>query len=86
MFSVAGLKIHYVKRTKNLKKQKNIYFTKKFIYDIYFNHDVTDVDECAEQTDNCEQICINHVGHHSCDCRKGYKLNSNNYTCDGMEF
>ncbi|XP_059170016.1 mucin-4-like [Physella acuta] len=41
-----------------------------------------DVDECAERTHQCDQICKNTEGSYECQCYGGYKLNSNNKTCD----
>ena len=47
-------------------------------------HDhLTDVDECSEQTDECQQICNNTIGSYVCDCRIGYALNTDGRTCRG---
>ena len=40
-----------------------------------------DVDECAEGSSGCEQLCINTNGSFSCSCYGGYELNSDNKTC-----
>jgi len=38
---------------------------------------VSDVDECAiGGTNNCEQICNNHVGSFNCSCHSGYELHN----------
>ncbi len=42
-----------------------------------------DIDECAEQLDECQQICNNTIGSYVCDCRIGYALNSDGRTCRG---
>lgn len=34
----------------------------------------TDIDECATELHNCEQVCINTPGSFRCECNKGYKL------------
>ena len=43
----------------------------------------TDIDECAEQLDECQQVCNNTIGSYVCDCRIGYALNSDGRTCRG---
>lgn len=44
----------------------------------------SDVNECTSHTDGCGQHCHNTVGSYYCSCNVGYRLNSNNRTCDGM--
>jgi hypothetical protein len=36
--------------------------------------DCQDVDECAEGTASCDQICINEPGSFTCQCREGFQL------------
>ncbi|KAK9840728.1 hypothetical protein WJX81_000565 [Elliptochloris bilobata] len=36
--------------------------------------DCQDIDECAEGTASCDQICINEPGSYSCKCREGFQL------------
>ena len=43
-----------------------------------------DVDECEEELDDCEQICLNHIGHHVCECEPGCELQNDNTTCLGI--
>ena len=50
---------------------------------INFYYVVPDIDECALDTDGCEQGCINTPGSFQCDCSEGYLLNANGFTCDG---
>lgn len=40
-----------------------------------------DVDECAAQTDKCQQICINQDGAYTCGCHQGFSLQSDGRTC-----
>jgi hypothetical protein len=44
---------------------------------------VPDIDECALDTDGCEQECINTPGDFQCDCFEGFLLNEDNITCYG---
>ena len=44
---------------------------------------VPDIDECALDTDGCEQDCINTPGSFQCDCFEGFLLNEDNITCYG---
>ena len=45
----------------------------------------TDIDECAESTDNCDSNaeCTNTIGSHNCTCTVGYT--GNGRSC-GMEY
>lgn len=36
-----------------------------------------DIDECAEFTHNCSQLCTNLNGTHACSCREGFQLEVN---------
>ena len=43
-----------------------------------------DIDECAsDDTNSCEQQCINSVGSYTCKCNDGFTLNSDGTTCSG---
>ena len=42
-----------------------------------------DIDECALDTDGCNQGCINTPGSFQCNCSEGYQLNEDGFTCDG---
>lgn len=46
--------------------------------------DFIDHDECSNGTDDCEQICNNHVGGYQCTCELGCKLNDDEATCSGI--
>ena len=49
------------------------------LYDQYY----TDIDECTEEQNDCDQICINTVGLYNCSCGMGYLLNEDGYQCNG---
>ena len=42
-----------------------------------------DIDECAENTDNCSQNCSDTLGSYQCVCYDGYTLDSDQHTCNG---
>ena len=44
----------------------------------------TDIDECADGTHHCDQICINTLGSYTCSCNLGYILHFNGTTCNCM--
>ena len=50
---------------------------------VSINHNVSDLDECATGTHNCEQICCNTISNWTCDCNPGYSLHSDGRTCEG---
>ena len=43
----------------------------------------TDINECSIGNGGCQQTCINTPGSYHCGCRSGYKLTSDNTTCEG---
>ena len=45
-----------------------------------------DIDECAEDTDDCTQLCSNDVGSFTCSCNTGYRLASDTHTCNGKTY
>ena len=42
-----------------------------------------DIDECAENSDGCEQMCTDTDGSFECSCRDGFRLGSDGRSCDG---
>ena len=44
-----------------------------------------DIDECAENSDGCIQICTNTAGSYQCSCRSGYRLANNGFQCNGEQ-
>jgi len=45
-------------------------------------YNFSDVNECDEALDTCDQMCINVPGSYICSCRHGYTFNSSTNTCD----
>ncbi|XP_025082446.1 uncharacterized protein LOC112557056 isoform X3 [Pomacea canaliculata] len=45
------------------------------------NFNCEDINECAEHTDNCQQVCVNSEGNFDCQCYPGYTL-SDKGTCE----
>ena len=43
-----------------------------------------DIDECAEDTSNCSQICTNTIGSYSCSCISGYHIGRDGHECEGI--
>ena len=44
---------------------------------------IIDIDECAEQVDECDQNCHNNDASYSCSCNFGFTLNDDELHCDG---
>ncbi len=42
-----------------------------------------DVNQCLSNNGGCDQICINQVPGHECDCASGYTLDSDESSCLG---
>ena len=45
-----------------------------------------DIDECAEMTDDCEQICTNTLGGYQCSCLSGWNLRNRNSCTPAGQF
>ncbi|CAI8040121.1 Fibrillin-1, partial [Geodia barretti] len=43
------------------------------------------IDECAENTDNCSQNCSDTLGSYQCVCYDGYTLDSDQHTCNDID-
>ena len=48
-------------------------------------HITPDIDECAEGTDDCAQVCVNEGGSYSCSCPSGYQLASDGRRCTDID-
>ena len=44
----------------------------------------SDINECSENTHDCDQTCVNVPGTFVCGCNSGYRLHSNEKLCIGM--
>lgn len=44
----------------------------------------SDIDECAEQTAACDQMCHNTNGSYECSCKEGFYIDE--YACKGNAF
>ena len=42
-----------------------------------------DVDECALNMDDCDQLCVNDLGSYHCECYNGYFRDNNTSSCVG---
>ena len=49
----------------------------------FLNQLLTDIDECAEGTDDCVTTCYNTVGSYKCGCQEGEELNDDETACIG---
>ena len=47
---------------------------------------ILDINECAEHSSGCNQLCTNTIGSRTCSCYTGYQLSSNNRTCTGKGY
>ena len=56
-----------------------------FNYKLCVHFLLTDINECAEGTHHCEQICDNTIGSYKCSCQPGNYLNKDRYTCQQGE-
>ena len=45
----------------------------------------SDIDECSDETDDCDHTCTNTVGSFICGCNSGYELDSDGLTCNGTQ-
>lgn len=43
----------------------------------------TDIDECELHNGGCEHFCRNTIGSFECNCRKGFKLLTDERSCQG---
>ncbi|NXJ81546.1 EGFL7 protein, partial [Trogon melanurus] len=44
----------------------------------------TDVDECADQSHGCAQLCVNTAGSYRCACRDGFSLADDDKACQPL--
>lgn len=72
-------------RTKKLNKQtkKSHTFVKENPADARLARPPPDIDECELQNGGCEHFCRNTIGSFECNCRKGFKLLTDERSCQG---
>ena len=46
----------------------------------------TDINECQQGIDLCDQICDNTYGSYTCQCNQGFRLDGNGQTCNGKYY
>lgn len=46
---------------------------------------ISDINECTEDIDTCQQLCLNTMGSYNCDCNSGYRLASDGFTCNDID-
>ena len=44
---------------------------------------ILDINECATDNGECDQICVNKQGSYECKCNNGYLLADDKKTCKG---
>ena len=50
----------------------------------YHSMQLSDIDECALNTDGCAHNCFNIIGSYTCSCRTGYSLATDRQSCEGI--
>ncbi|XP_070549897.1 mucin-like protein [Ptychodera flava] len=43
------------------------------------------VNECVQETDGCEQVCIDRTPFYRCECNSGYRLEADERTCSDID-
>jgi hypothetical protein len=56
---------------------------RSFSVQIFSTSCVADIDECAEGTSGCSDICRNDLGSFHCDCPPGFQLADDHKSCKG---
>lgn len=52
----------------------------------FFFDTFSDIDECADGTAKCTDICVNKFGSYSCECHRGFQLTADDRSCEGEFF
>jgi len=50
---------------------------------LFFSETFSDIDECAEGTAKCTDICRNEPGTYLCECHHGFALGNDGHSCQG---
>ena len=68
---------------RTLMGQHSNNFIISILFMLLIVHMQLDVNECLTGNGGCTHNCNNTVGSYQCYCEDGYKLNSDDHTCDG---
>ena len=60
-----------------------MHYTGEIATSCVWNCQISDVDECSIEENNCQQLCNNLPGTYNCSCYTGFMLNNDNITCSG---
>ena len=52
-------------------------------FKLIFEYFEIDIDECADNSTMCQQVCINTQGSFRCSCFGGFELTGDSRTCQG---
>ena len=55
-----------------------------FIQTLYHCITCADINECAENTDECDHVCLDNDGSYYCKCHNGYRLDDDGHGCEGI--
>ena len=61
----------------------NMYRSKLSNIHCSYNIILLDINECDEDSHNCEHNCTNTAGSFACSCNSGYRLDDNGRNCSG---
>ena len=45
---------------------------------------IIDINECTDDIDGCEHVCVNEIGGYHCECNDGFQLDDDNHGCPGI--
>ena len=80
-FVVAILVIHWMPMEFTALVLQNNYVLSLLTTFFFF---FEDIDECVLGHDNCAQVCINTDGSFLCYCDQGFRLDTDQISCNGM--
>ena len=64
-------------------KQRDLHPSSICFILLLYNLFSTDIDECSQGEDNCDQLCTNTDGSFACGCSPGYTLDADGISCSG---
>lgn len=54
-------------------------------FELSNNLTCSDINECLNNNGGCDQICVNQVGSHYCQCNASYTLDEDGQGCSGQK-